>query len=548
MIFFILFNLVYLSLINVHNSIQEQIIEKIQEKLAAGDYASLDLDDHYVLHLFKLDRSGVVIERYDKLKGITHTIFISLNEHLDEDLNLKDTIKQKIIRKLYSFEDTGVKYLCILEEDDLYKNEVYLFDFLKNLSSHVNFIENYDESKDDYIKYKNILRNSYLFSFYTYDEEFGYVFYFCKDFDKELFSLVLLGKSNKLYFFTFDLNSLDKSEYFRYYCINTKGLSEEDANTLSSFFENFNLELYQIGFNFKIISKAGENFLEKRNVMNSENIRLTRKIDLEINDHQMVWNSVCFSPTEERKFDEGLKYFKISKNQLEEIKRFNSDINKVNLHDLEKINELMNLLKGSELCRKILENILNNQDSGKGLILINILYSLAMITKSQFEDFLYYRSAENICINDIIRQINSHYASVRFSLYNILLYSELEDIANSHDDDVSFFRDFSQIISMYSIKELMNLPNIDHLTMLEKLHVFTERVYYKPNFRTLKFNLCHSTGIHFFVCKLLSHRLIVDDNLILLNTKDYFEEDYMQMIYDQMLMREKNSLNEYWFM
>jgi hypothetical protein len=82
--------LVYLSLINVHNSIQNQLIEKIQEKLVSGDYACLDLDDHYVLHLIHLDRSEVVIERYDKLKGFTDSKFINLSEHLDEDLNLKD--------------------------------------------------------------------------------------------------------------------------------------------------------------------------------------------------------------------------------------------------------------------------------------------------------------------------------------------------------------------------------------------------------------------------------------------------------------------------
>jgi hypothetical protein len=536
---FILFNLVYSSLINVHNNIRNQLIEKIQEKLANGDYACLDLDDHYVIHVFKLNRSGVLISRYDKLEGITNSESINLEDHLDENLNLKDTIKQEIIQKLYSFEDTGLKYLCILEGDDLYKNEIYLFDFLQNLQSHVNLIENYDESKDDYLKYKNVLRNSYLFSFYTYDEEFGYITYFFKDYDKELFNLVLLGKDNKLYFFTFDLNSLDMTEYFRYYYIKMKDVSGEDVNTLLSFFRKFNFELYQIGFKYEVISEASQNFIEKRNLMNSENILLTRKIDLEITDDRMIWNSICFSTTKKRKLDEDLEYFQISSNQLEEIKKFNSDINKVDFQDLEKRNELMNLLKGGELYRKILENILNNRDSGKGLILINILYSLAIINKSQFEDFLYNRSAKNICINDIMQQINSHYTSVRFSLYNMLLYSELQNIANSQNDDVSFFRDFNQIISMASVKELMNLPDdINNLTILEKLHVFIERVYYKQNFSDLEFNL---DTIHSFICKLLSYRLIVDDNLALLNTKDHFEEDYMQMIYDQMLMEEQNN-------
>jgi hypothetical protein len=531
---FLLFNLVYLSLIYVHNNIQEQITEKIQENLASGDYASLDLDEHYVIHVFKLYRSEVVIERYDKLKGMTDEESIDLEDHLDEDLNLKDTIKQEIIQELYSFGDTGLKYLYILAADDkLYKNEVYLFDFLKNLSSHVNLIENYDEGKDDYLKYKNILRNSYLFRYYTYGKKFGYITYFCEDYDKELFNLVLLGKGSKLYFFTLDLNSLDMTEYFRYCYINIKGVSGEDVDALLSFVKNFSFELYEV------ISEASYNFIERRNLMNSENISLTRNIDLEINDHQMVWNSICFSPTEERNFDEDLKYFKISSHQFEEIKKFNSDISGVYLHDLEKINELMNLLKGSELYKRILENILNNQDSGKGLILINILYSLAMVTKSQFEDFLYNQTAKNICINEIIKQINSHYTSVRFSLYNMLLYSELEDIANSQNDDVSFFRDFNQIIAISSVKKLMNLPDdIEHLMILEKLHVFIEGVYFKPNFSDSEFNL---DTIRSFICKLLSHRLIVDDNLILLNTKDRFEEDYIQMIYDQMLEEEQNN-------
>jgi hypothetical protein len=541
--FFILFNLVYLSLINVHNSIQNQLIEKIQEKLASGDYASLDLDEHYVVHLIHLNRSVVLISRYEKLKDFTDSKCISLKDYVDENLNLKDTIKQEIIQKLYSFGDTRVKYLCILEGEDLYKNEIYLFDFLKNLSSHVNLIENYDESNDDYLKYKNILRKSNLFGRYTFAKEAMYIVYFFQDFDEEIFSLVLLGKGNKLYFFTFDLNSLDMTEYFRYYYINIKGVSEEDVDALLGFVKNFNFGLYEMGFICGIFSLviANSNFIEKRNFMNSENILLTRKIDLEINDDRMIWNSACFSPTEERKFDEDLEYFQISNHQLEEIKKFNSKISEVDLGDLEKINELMNLLKGGELYRKILENILNNQDSGKGLILINILYSLAIINKSQFEDFLYNRSAENICINEIIKQINSHYTSVRFSLYNMLLYSELEDISNSQNDDVSFFRDFSQIISMASVKELMDSSSIDHLTILEKLHVFIERVYYKPNFKTTEFNLDNATGITFFVCKLLSHRLIVDDNLVLLNTKDHFEEDYMQMIYDQMLTEEQNN-------
>jgi hypothetical protein len=535
---FILFNLVYLSLINVHNSIQNQLIEKIQEKLASGDYACLDLDKHYVLHLFKLNRSRLVIIRYDKLEGITHTKYINLEDHLDENLNLRDTIKQVIIRKLYSFGDTGLKYLCILEGEDLYKNEIYLFDFLKNLSSHVNSIENYDESKNDYLKYKAILRNSYLFSYYTYAKKFGHVIYFCEDYDKELFSLVLIGKGNKLYFFTFDLNSLDMTEYFRYYYTNKKGIPEEDVDILLSFVKNFNFELYQIGFKYEVTSKASFNFIVKRNFMKYENIRLTRKIDLEINDNRMIWNSICFSTTKKRKFDEDLEYYQISNNQLEEIKKFNSEINKVEIYDLENINGLMNLLKGGELYKMILENILNNQDSGKGLILINILYSLAMITKSQFEDFLYNRSAKNICINDIIRQINSHYTSVRFCLYNMLLYSELQNIANSQNDDVSFFRDFSQIISMYSIKELMNLPNIDHLTILEKMHFFKHRVYFKPNFYDLESNSEKLNTIIFFICKLLSNRLVVDDGLVLLNTKDYFEEDHIQMVYDEILTKE----------
>jgi hypothetical protein len=539
---FVLFNLVYLSLINVHNSIQNQLIEKIQEKLASGDYACLDLDDHYVVHLIHLNRSEVVITRYEKLKDFTGLRFISLKDHLDENLNMKDTIKQQIIRKLYSFEDTRLKYLCILENDDLYKNEIYLFDFLKNLSSYINLIKNYDESKNDYLKYKAILRNSYLFNYYTYGKKFGYIDYFFEDYDKELFSLVLIGKGNKLYFFTFDLNSLDMTEYFRYYYINIKGIPEEDVDALLGFVKNFSFELYEIDFKYEVTSKASFNFIVKRNLMNSENIRLTRKIDLAINDNRMIWNSVCFSPTEERNFDEDLKYFKISSHQFEEIKKFNSKIDKVNFHDLKEINGLVNLLKDSELYRKVLENILNNQDSGKGLILINILYSLAVITKSQFEDFLYNQTAKNICINEIIKQINSHYASVRFSLYNILLYSELQNITNSQNDDVSFFRDFSQIISMASVKELMDLSNIDHLTMLEKLHVFIEGVYFKPNFSDSEFNL---DTIRSFICKLLSHRLIVDDNLVLLNTKDHFEEDYMQMIYDQIIMKEQNNLNDW---
>jgi hypothetical protein len=536
---FILFNLVYLALINVHNSIENQLIEKIQEKLASGDYACLDLDDHYVLHLIHLDRSRIIIERYDKLKGMTYErIRIELKDHLDENLNLKDTIKQEIIQKLYSFGDTGLKYLCILEDDYLYKNEVFILNFLKNLPSYINLIKNYDTSNDDYLKYKAILRNSYLFRYYTYGKKFGHIDYFFEDYDKELFSLVLLGKGNKLYFFTFDLDSLDMTEYFRYYYINIRGIPEEDIDALLSFVKNFNYELYLIGFKYEVISEASFNFMIKRNYMKSENIRLTRKIDLEINDNRMIWNSACFSLTEERKFGKELKYFRISNHKLEEIKKFKSKINKVNFHDLKEINELMNLLKGGKLYRKILENILNNQDSGKGLILINILYSLAVITKTQFEDFLYNRSAENICINDIMQQINSHYASVRFSLYNILLYSELEDIANSQNDDVSFFRDFNQIIALSSVKELMGSSNIDHLMMLEKLHVFIERVYYKQNYNNSEFNL---DTIHSFICKLLSYRLIVDDNLALLNTKDHFEEDYMQMIYDQMLTEEQNN-------
>jgi uncharacterized protein YktA (UPF0223 family) len=423
----------------------------------------------------------------------------------------------------------------------LYKNGIFLFDFLKNLSSHINLIENYDESKEEYLKYKAILRNSFLFICYTYDEEFGYMDYFCEDYDKELFNLVLLGKGNKLYFFTLDLNSLDMTEYFRYYYINIKGVSEEDVDALLSFVKNFNLELYQIGFEYGVINRASENFINNRKVMKTENIRLTRKIDLKINDHQMVWNSICFSSTEERKLDEDLKYYQISNYQLEEIKKFKSEINRVRRGNLEKINELMNLFKGGELYRRILVNILNNQDSGKGLILINILYSLAIINRSQFEDFLYNQSSENICINDIMQQINSHYESVRFSLYNMLLYSELKNIANSQNDELTFFRDFNQIIEVSSVKELMNLPNIDNLTMLEKLHIFIERVYYKPNFSESELNPENLDTIHSFVLELLSHRLIVDDDLILLNIKDHFEEDYLQMIYDQMLKKSWNN-------
>jgi hypothetical protein len=539
--FFILFNLVYLSLIDVHNNIRNQLIEKIQEKLASGDYACLDLDEHYVIHVFKLYRSVVVITRYEKLKDFTGLRFISLKDHVDENLNLKDTIKQEIIRKLYSFGDTGLKYLCILAADNLYKNEFYLFDFLQNLPSHVNLIENYDESKNDYLKYKAVLRKSYLFNYYTCDKTFGHIHYFCENYEKRLFNLALIGKGNKLYFFTFDLNSLDMTEYFRFYYMILKGVSEEDVDTLLSFVKNFNFELYLIGFKYGVVSRDSKNFIEIRNVLKHENISLTRNIDLEINDHRMIWNSACFSTTKKRKFDEDLKYFQISNNQLEEIKKFKSKINEVDLHGLVKINELMNLLKGSELYRRILENILNNQDSGKGLILINILYSLAMITKSQFDDFLYNRSAKNICINEIIKQINSHYKSVRFCLYNMLLYSELQNIANSQNDDVSFFRDFNQIIALSSVKKLMGSSNIDHLTMLEKLHVFIERVYYKPNYNDSEFNLDNATEITLFICKLLSHRLIVDDDLGLLNTKDHFEEDYMQMIYDQILTEERNN-------
>jgi hypothetical protein len=106
-----------------------------------------------------------------------------------------------------------------------------------------------------------------------------------------------------------------------------KGIPEEYVDTLLSFVENFNFELY------KVISIASFNFIVKRNSMSSENILL----------HEIsIWNSVCFSPTKKRKIDEDLEYFQISNHQLKEIKKFNSKINKVDLHDTEKINVLMN--------------------------------------------------------------------------------------------------------------------------------------------------------------------------------------------------------------
>jgi hypothetical protein len=106
---------------------------------------------------------------------------------------------------------------------------------------------------------------------------------------------------------------LDKSEYFRYYYINTKGVSGEDFVTLLSFVKNFNFGLCEIGFKYGVISEASENFIEKRNLMKYENISLTRKIDLEIDDCQMIWNSICFSPIRKINFDEDLKYYQISR-------------------------------------------------------------------------------------------------------------------------------------------------------------------------------------------------------------------------------------------
>lgn len=531
----VIFKFVYLSVIKVHNNFRNQLLDKIQEKLESEDYACLNLDDHYVIHFLQIDRSDVLISRYNKHENVTQLVRINIQKHLDENLNLKDTIKQAIIRILYLFGDKGLKYLCILDEDFFYKNENYIYNFLKNIPSYIYMIKHYDESKREYLEYQYTLRNYISFICYPACNLPEFYEYSCQYYDKESFYLNLLRNEKKLVFFKFDLNTLNMSEYFRFYYINFKRIPEAHIDTLLKFVKNFNFELHEIDHNFKFISKASENFIRNKNSMQSENTLLTRKMDLEIKENHMIWNSVCFSTTENANLDENLDHFRISYNQLEEIKKFYREINEIKLNDLMIRSRLINLLKGSDLYRIILENLLSKHYSGKGLILINILYSLAIITKSQFKDYLYNRSIEIIDFSDILNQINCHYASVRYSLFNMLLYSELEDIASTKKESLMFFTEFNQLLSIRAVKELMNLTNMNNLTILEKLHVFIDTVYYKPDLSNSECNLKHSSGIPFFVCKLLRSRLIVDNYLDLGNTKDYFEEDYVQLFYDRIL-------------
>lgn len=531
--FFILCGFVYSSLIKVLNNIRDQLVDKLQENLLSGNYACLNLDDHYIIHFIKLDRSKVMIERYDKVLGVTKSESINIFEHLDENLNFSDTIKQVIIQKLYSFEDTKLKYMCIVESDDIHKNEMFIFDFLRNLSSCVNMIENYDIKKSTYLDYKSILRNSYLFEHYTHDKTYADVVYTCQDYNMNLFDLVLLGNKSEMYFFEFYNNMFDISEYFRIYYNIIKGVNEEDIEVLLRFVENFNYELCEINLDFEIIETASTNFMREIISMDSENVPLTRKYDLEINEHQMIFNGICYSPTKAKECDKNIEYFTISNYQMKEINKFNKEITGLNFEDIIKRNKLISLLKGSEVYNLILENLLINQDSGKQILLINILFSLAIITKSQFEELLYNRCAINLNLNYISNQINCHYASVRFSLYNILLYSELDYISNGPNEIISFFCDFNQIIELSSVEKLMNLSNINHLTVLDKLDLFIDRVFYNPEYVPLTINLEHSTSITSLICKYLSKRLIVDENLSLLNIKDRFEEDYIPLILDQ---------------
>lgn len=210
-------------------------------------------------------------------------------------------------------------------------------------------------------------------------------------------------------------------------------------------------------------------------------VRLNRELKISFyNDDCCILNSICFYTKSIKKSeDDSLIYFNINEKQLEELIKFYNECMNIKLEDLAYKIRLMNMIKGTKLYGNILENILRLNSTSR-IILINILYNLAIISREDYLNLLFNLKPDidyGEIIFKITEEINSHTQSTFYGVFNMILYNKLENLGNNIrvTKKISFFRDFLYICQIPSISKLFNL---DKAGVMDNLRIFVEKVLY----------------------------------------------------------------------
>jgi hypothetical protein len=473
---------------DIKEDLKNQIELVLSDKLKTKDYVSIDLDEDYVVHVLNLNRFHLSIEEYTKSEGLRRKIRISLKDYLDDDLNLREDLKYRIIKELCSYKNSEnnstyhKKYLSMQDGSDLYKNEIFIWNFINNLSEYTSDLQ-----------YDFIMRNNYVFeSLYNNKERISYYNYI-ENSDSLIYCLSY-GYTKK-YIFTVNSDLFDNTKFLGYYYSKTN-IEKDFLKDIINFTRYFNLSSGVIDKEISLSSESSCRVVDDQCIKSDPQlvfdtiyeVSLNREIDIVFTDSACYWDSlVCFYTRNidesDHTYDDSLRYYKINKVQLEECKKFYNECMTIKLEDLEYKIRLMNLIKDTKLYRNILENILRPNDTARRIILISILQNLAIISREEYEYLLfnpelYNRYEENI--SKIMKEINSHTQNTFYGIYNMILYNEIENMENEarSEEKDSFFKDLIKICQIPYISKLINL---DKENMMGNLRIFVEKVLYRPS-------------------------------------------------------------------
>jgi hypothetical protein len=451
-------------------------------------------NQNYVIYLIKLVRSKIFIEKYSKLQGKIKSIKINLKDFLDEDLNLSESLKHRIINELYLFNDTGTKYLCIELGRNPIRTQSFLFDIMDKCTD---YMKEYEIKGHERLKYSYIIRDSPLFKYYTYGKIFKLNRY---HFDKGTFSLCISGDKNMKHIFNFNIRSINYDDCLKEYYNQTKVLKYNDAAYLIKFQRKNNIRYYGIDTDTLFIRNSTSRFIAYKDGRKYKESLFTRKLDLKLSGNQFIWNKACYYHDKIDQRVNYLKYIEISSTDFAQVEQFFSQCQGIKFYELEKRIKLMVILKDRKVYRDILKTILYQRKSMKKLILINIAYNLSMINQIQFDDlfkdtdieiskteanifdekFNVFDEAfkiENL-INKISAEIDSYNDHPLYSIYIMILYDELRIISSSFYNNVELFSDFICLISISSIRQFVGISINNDMSLIDKLHLFIENIHY----------------------------------------------------------------------
>ncbi|KAK6090141.1 hypothetical protein P3W45_000867 [Vairimorpha bombi] len=407
---------------DIKEDLKNQIELVLSDKLKTKDYVSIDLDEDYVVHVLNLNRFHLSIEEYTKSEGLRRKIRISLKDYLDDDLNLREDLKYRIIKELCSYKNSEnnstyhKKYLSMQDGSDLYKNEIFIWNFINNLSEYTSDLQ-----------YDFIMRNNYVFeSLYNNKERISYYNYI-ENSDSLIYCLSY-GYTKK-YIFTVNSDLFDNTKFLGYYYSKTN-IEKDFLKDIINFTRYFNLSSGVIDKEISLSSESSCRVVDDQCIKSDPQlvfdtiyeVSLNREIDIVFTDSACYWDSlVCFYTRNidesDHTYDDSLRYYKINKVQEE------------------------------------YEYLLFNPE-------------------------LYNRYEENI--SKIMKEINSHTQNTFYGIYNMILYNEIENMENEarSEEKDSFFKDLIKICQIPYISKLINL---DKENMMGNLRIFVEKVLYRPS-------------------------------------------------------------------